>query len=163
MHFFCRTWSCGLLDMAKDTKEEGGDAGRRWEESELFKEQPLALPSARLLKYWEGYLSDSKGAVLAPDRMPFSWKGDGKEKQRWEDAEPEGQAEGHELALEGSLQMFGAFVRGGCWWRVCCVLSRAWGLMVEKVACKRAVQENRAGSGRSEQITAVMMLTTFSE
>lgn len=68
-------------------------------ESELFKEQPLVLPCAGLLRYWEGYLGVSKGAVLAPGRMPFSWKGDGREEQRWEDTEPEGQAAGHEVAL----------------------------------------------------------------
>lgn len=47
-------------------------AGDEKKGSELFKEQPLALPFARLLKCQEGYLSDSKGAVLAPGRTPFS-------------------------------------------------------------------------------------------
>lgn len=47
-------------------------AGDEKKESELFKGQPLALPSTGLLKCREGYLSDSKGAVLAPGKMPFS-------------------------------------------------------------------------------------------
>lgn len=103
-------------------------------ESELFKEQPLVLPCAGLPRYWEGYLGDSRGAVLAPGRMPFSWKGGGREEQHWEDTEPEGQAAGHEMALGRSRQTLGAFVRGRPCWRVCCVLSRAWGFTVENMA-----------------------------
>jgi len=58
--------------------------------------------------------------------------------------------------------MVEAFVRGGSW-RVCWALSRPWGFVMGKVAWKKAAQENRAGSGTPEEVTAVMMLTTFSE
>lgn len=130
--------------MAKDKKEEGGDAGRRGEESELFKEQPLALPSAGLLRCREGHLSDRKGAVLHLAGCPSPEREMGKKSSTGKMQSLKGRHKGHDVAFGGSYWMLGAFVRGGHRWRVCRALSRAWSFAMENVAWKRAAPKNKS-------------------
>lgn len=76
------TWNYDLRAVAKDKKDEGGGTGKQWEEKREKTVTGFAFCAAS--QVLRGFSQWQQGGGAGNCRIPFPWKGLGKEEQPWE-------------------------------------------------------------------------------